>query len=195
MIWGLLAGLAVGSVPTALLLGRWWGVDLMREGTTNPGTNNARQLGGAGLGFAVLLSEVAKGAFAVWLGGRLGGVPGAALAGGGATVGNVFNPWLGFRGGKGLAITGGTLAAAWPGLLALLAVVIALSVAGFRRSGPASLITLAVYLGACLVGLWLSLPGIWLVSDPGWMLAMAVLGIAAMAPRHLADTFNPRDRP
>lgn len=195
MIWGLLAGLAVGSLPTALVLGRWWGVDLVREGTTNPGANNARQLGGVGLGSAVLLTEIAKGGFAVWLGSRLGGVPGAALAGGGATFGNVYNPWLGFRGGKGLAITAGTLAAAWPALLAALTMVIALSVASLRRSGPASLIALGVYLVACATGLVYSLPGTWLVSDPGWMLGMAALGVAAMAPRHLADTLNSRDRP
>lgn len=195
MIWGLLVGVVVGSLPTALILGRWWGVDLMREGTTNPGTNNARQLGGAGLGVAVLLAEIAKGSFAVWAGSRLGGVAGAALAGGGATLGNVYNPWLGFRGGKGLAITAGTLVAAWPALLAVLVVVIGAGVALFRRSGPASLAVLVVYLAACLLGLVVPLPGTWLVEEPGWMLAMAVLGIGAMAPKHLADTITPHDHP
>jgi acyl phosphate:glycerol-3-phosphate acyltransferase len=195
MIWGLLAGLVVGSLPTALILGRWWGIDLLREGTANPGTNNARQLGGAGLGVAVLLAEIAKGSFAVWVGSKLGGVAGAALAGGGATLGNVYNPWLGFRGGKGLAITAGTLVAAWPALLAVLVVVIGVGVALFRRSGPASLIVLAVYLVVCIAGTLVPLPGTGLVEDPGWMLAMAVLGIGAMAPKHLADTITPLDRP
>jgi glycerol-3-phosphate acyltransferase PlsY len=170
-------------------------VDLMREGTTNPGTNNARQLGGRGLGLAVLLAEIAKGFFAVWLGNRLGGVGGAALAGGAATLGNVYNPWLGFRGGKGLGITAGTLVAAWPALLALLVVVIGAGVARFRRSGPASLVALVVYLAVCVVGVFLALPGRWLVDDPGWMVAMATLGIGAMAPKHLIDTVTPRDHP
>lgn len=193
MIWGLILGIALGSVPTALLLGRLRGIDLATEGSANPGTNNAIRLGGPGLGAAVLVTEIAKGALAVWLGARLGGDAGAALAGGGATLGNVYNPWLGFRGGKGLGITGGILLAAWPGLVVVLAVVIAASVAVLRRSGPASLITIAVYLGACLVGLVVALPGTWLVSDSGWMLVMAALGTAAMAPKHLADTVTPRD--
>lgn len=195
MIWGPAVGLLMGSLPTALLLGRWWGVDLMREGTTNPGTNNARQLGGASLGVAVLLAEIVKGSLAVWVGSKLGGVAGAALAGGAATLGNVYNPWLGFRGGKGLAITAGTILAAWPALLALLLAVIAVAIVRLRRSGPASLIVISVYLAACLLGLLVPLPGIWLVSDPGWMLAMAVLSTAVMVPKHLADTITPLDRP
>lgn len=194
MIWALSLGVAVGSLPSAPLLARLRGADLMRSGSANPGANNALRLGGPWLAAAVLMVEVGKGVLAVWAGSRIDGSAGAALAGAGATLGNVYNPWLGFRGGKGLAITGGTVLAAWPLLGALLLAVIAAAVGRLRRSGPASLLTLAIYLLAAIATVGLTGAGRWLVDDGRWMAAMAALGTAAMAPKHLADTVTPGGR-
>ena len=183
----LLVGILVGSAPTADLLGRWWGVDLRGSGTGNPGANNAFKLGGKGLGTAVLLVEMAKGIVAVSAGRLLGGDPGGAISAIGAIVGNVYNPWYRFQGGKGLGITGGTLAAAWPPLVPVLGIVIAVSVAVMRRSGPASLVTFAAYLAAAAIGLVVDLPTGWGLTRPGWLAAMAVGSVAVMLPKHGAD--------
>lgn len=183
----LVVGVLAGSTPTAGWLGRLRGVDLRAEGSGNPGANNAFQLGGAGLGGTVLVVEMAKGFAAVWLGHLLAGAAGAALAGLGATAGNVYNPWYRLGGGKGLAITGGTLLAAWPALALLLVAVIAGAVAAFRRSGPAALVALGVYAGAAAAGLGVALPGRWAVDTASWAAVMAAGQAAVMAPRHLAD--------
>ena len=68
-----LAGYAVGSVPTAVWLGRLWGVDLLGDGSGNPGANNARRLGGHTLAVLVLIIEITKGLVAVLVGLAIGG--------------------------------------------------------------------------------------------------------------------------
>ena len=188
---GLLTGMVVGSLPSADLLARVWGVDLRTGGTGNPGANNALRLGGRKLAAAVVTAEFAKGVLAVWLGRQLGEDAGGALAAVGATAGNVYNPWFRFRGGKGLAITGGILAAAWPPMLAALVVVIAVSLAAFRRSGPAALLTLGVYVAGAVVGLVVDLPVGWGITSPGWLAIMAIGSTAIMTPKHLVDTLRP----
>jgi acyl phosphate:glycerol-3-phosphate acyltransferase len=191
------AGLLIGSIPTADWLGRARGVDLRTAGTGNPGTRNAVAVGGPLLGVAILVLELAKGASAVGLGRWMAGDPAGAMAGVGALAGNVYNPWFGLRGGKGLAIAGGTLLAGWPTLVPVLAVVLALGVAVFRRSGPASLLTMAVWLISGVMA-WtgeVALPTGWGINRPGWLMLGAVGSVAIMAPKHLGDTFRPAGRP
>lgn len=194
-VLSLVAGVLLGSAPTAEWLARARDLDLRSEGSGNPGANNALQLGGPGLGGAILAAEVIKGMTAVWLGHRLAGAPGAALAGAGATVGNVYNPWYGLEGGKGLAITSGTVAAAWPALAVVLVVLIGASTATLRRTGPAALLTLAAYVGASLAGWSTPLPGRWAITEPPCMAAMAVAQTAVMAPKHYADAVRRGGRP
>lgn len=191
----LLVGILLGSLPTADWLGRRRGLELREQGSGNPGANNALQLGGPALGGAVLVIALAKGMVSVWLGGWLAGARGAALGGMGATLGNVYNPWHGLRGGKGLAITAGVVAAAWPALAAVLVVVIGVATAVLRRTGPASLLALAGYLAASMAGLFVSLPGRWGIVDPVWMATMATAQTFAMAPKHYADTVKPPGPP
>jgi glycerol-3-phosphate acyltransferase PlsY len=106
-----IVGYLIGSLPTAEWLGKRAAVDLRREGSTNPGTNNALRLAGPRLAAAVLTTEMAKGVIAVV---ALAGDIGAVLAGVGAVTGNVFNSYYRFRGGKGLGISAGVLTAIWP---------------------------------------------------------------------------------
>jgi glycerol-3-phosphate acyltransferase PlsY len=188
---GFLTGILVGSLPTADLLARVWGVDLRTGGTGNPGANNALLLGGRRLAAAVVTVEFAKGVLAVWLGRRLGDDAGGALAAVGATAGNVYNPWFRFRGGKGLAITGGIVAGAWPPAVVALVIVIAVSLAAFRRSGPAALLTLTVYVTGAVVGLVVNLPVGWGISSPKWLAIMAIGSTAIMTPKHVIDTLRP----
>lgn len=187
LLLALAVGIVIGSIPTADWLARRRGIDLRTSGTRNPGTNNALQTGGKGLAAVVLVVELAKGFGAVWAGSVLAASGGAALAGIGATVGNVYNPWFRLRGGKGLAITAGAVLAAWPSVAGILIVVIASGMALWRRSGPASLLALAVYLGLGLLGLVVDLPGRWAVRTAGWAAVMAAGQAATMFPKHLTD--------
>ena len=195
MLAAAVAGLLIGSLPTADLLARAWGVDLRNAGTGNPGTRNALELGGRSLAVTVLLVEVAKGASALVLGRMLASDPGGAMAGLLATAGNVYNPWFRFRGGKGLGISAGVILAAWPGMLvALLAVMIG-AIVTFRRSGPASLVTFGVYLLGAVAGLFVTLTGGWGMTESWWLFLLALVSVALMTPKHLQDAIKPLGRP
>ncbi len=133
-------GYLIGSIPTAVFLGRLRGVDLRTEGSGNPGTSNALRTAGWGLASAVLAIETAKGYLAVTAGEWMAD-DAAAIAGGlGAVAGNVYNVWHRFEGGKGLGISFGVLAGLWPAVLLPVAVVIFV---GMRLSGSSGVAALA----------------------------------------------------
>ena len=193
-----LAGYAIGSVPTAVWLGRLWGIDLLRDGSGNPGANNARRLGGHTLAILMLIIEVAKGLTAVVVGLAIGGE--AAIMGGeaaglaaglGAVAGNVYNVWHQFKGGKGLGISGGVVLGLWPAAFPFIVLTLVFACVLTRSTGIGTLATL----GAVLVGAfaWAStgLDNPWGLSDPV-LLVLLVIGIGLIiGPRHWRDA---RDR-
>ena len=127
VLW-LLVGYLLGSIPFGLLLTRAAGLgDIRSIGSGNIGATNVLRTGNKPLAFATLLLDGLKGAAALLLADWVADsyLPGSAplsglWAGFGAVLGHLFPPWLGFRGGKGVATGFGVLiAAAWPaGLLA-----------------------------------------------------------------------------
>jgi glycerol-3-phosphate acyltransferase PlsY len=116
----LIGGYLLGSIPFGLVLTRLAGLgDIRKIGSGNIGATNVLRTGNKPLALAVLLLDSGKGAIAVLIAARFNAD--AALAAGlGAVLGHLFPVWLGFKGGKGVATTFGTLLAlAWPvGLIA-----------------------------------------------------------------------------
>lgn len=115
----------LGSLPTGYLAGRARGIDIRKEGSGNIGATNALRVLGPTLGILVLLIDLAKGVaacyVAIWIP-RLWGGSGSELGanrelilmlvgGLGAVLGHSFTCWLGFKGGKGVATTGGVFLA------------------------------------------------------------------------------------
>lgn len=180
-------GYLIGSLPTAGLLGRMWGIDLRTEGSRNPGTNNARRLAGYPLAAAVLFTEIGKGAIAVLVGSTLGGDLGAALGGVGAATGNVFNVWYSWSGGKGLGISAGILVVTWPpGFLICLGVLIVMALIT-RSSGRAAIATLLVMNALAVVWVWRSLPTGWGIDpEPVLLILSGGLGVV-LWPKHWRD--------
>ncbi len=98
-----LIGLLFGIMPFSYMLGMLRGVDIRKTGSGNIGaTNLGRNLG---LPFFVLgfLLDAVKGVVPVVLSQSLFGS--GTFAGAGAILGHIFNPFFGFRGGKGVATT------------------------------------------------------------------------------------------
>jgi len=182
-----LIGYLIGSIPSAVWLGLSWGVDLRRGGSGNPGANNARRLGGNGLALLVLVVEMGKGAAAVSIGLVLADETGAVVAGLGAVAGNVYNLWYRFRGGKGLAITGGVLLALWPAVFPLVVVTIALASALTRSTGIGTLVTQGFLIVAALAWEGVGLANPWGVSDPSLLLPLVVGLCLMVSPRHWRD--------
>ncbi len=116
----LAGGYLLGAVPFGLVLVRLAGLgDVRAIGSGNIGATNVLRTGRKDLAFATLVLDSGKGAAAALIAQAILGFdapPAYGLAAGGAAVlGHNFPVWLGFKGGKGVATTLGTLAAtAWP---------------------------------------------------------------------------------
>lgn len=111
-----LAAFLFGSVPWSWIIGRARGRDIRESGSGNTGATNLFRTCGMGAGISGLVLDTMKGAVPVLAASR--GIPGIAPPAGEWTVavsaicavlGHVFSPWLGFRGGKGVATTLGVL--------------------------------------------------------------------------------------
>ncbi|MCD4848324.1 MAG: glycerol-3-phosphate 1-O-acyltransferase PlsY [Candidatus Aegiribacteria sp.] len=115
VLFYLLLGFLSGSVPWSWLLGRLKGVDIQSEGSGNAGATNLMRVCGTGYGIAGLFLDAVKGAFPVLVAanGMLNIPPVSAtvvaMVAICAVLGHVFTPWLGFRGGKGVATALGVL--------------------------------------------------------------------------------------
>lgn len=127
----LLFAFLLGAVSFAVLAGRMKGVDIRRHGSGNPGATNAIRVLGKPLGLAVFFLDFLKGcapvlAARVLFQGRLDPPAVEFLAfacGGAAVLGHIYSPFLGFRGGKGVAAAAGLfLAVQWDAALLSFAV-------------------------------------------------------------------------
>jgi glycerol-3-phosphate acyltransferase PlsY len=160
------AGYLLGAVPVGLLVGRMAGnVDLRDLGSRRTGATNASRTLGMRWGAVVLLLDIAKGIVAVFLarllfrdGGAVEWV--AAAAGLAAVVGHNWSVIIGFRGGRGVATTGGGLLALSP--LAVIAVVPVMLVIVWRTryvsaaslAGAAGAMIATAVLAAAGLGTW-----------------------------------------
>ena len=105
-----------GSIPFGVLIGKSRGVDVRAVGSGNIGTTNVWRALGPVAGGTVFALDVAKGVAGPLLGNWL--VPdneiGIAVCGIAAVLGHTFSPFLGFKGGKGIATSLGALLGLMP---------------------------------------------------------------------------------
>jgi glycerol-3-phosphate acyltransferase PlsY len=114
VVW-LVCAFFVGSIPFGVIVASiFYRSDIRREGSGNIGAANALRSYGKTAGIAVLALDVLKGFFATWITAPFGGAGPEAVAGLCATLGHCYSPWLGFKGGKGVATWLGVLLALQP---------------------------------------------------------------------------------
>jgi glycerol-3-phosphate acyltransferase PlsY len=113
----------LGTFPSALLVARAGGHDVLREGSGNPGASNVARLMGWKAGLLVMVADFGKGAIASGVGLALGGRGAAFALGVAAVLGHMFPVTRRFRGGKGVATAGGMLLVLYPVIVVVLAVV------------------------------------------------------------------------
>ena len=106
----LLLAYLFGSVPAGVLVARTYGVDIRKVGSGNIGATNVLRALGPGPALVVAFFDVFKGGIAVFIA-RASGLEdwllgGVALA---AILGHNYSLFLGFKGGKGVATSFGTL--------------------------------------------------------------------------------------
>ncbi|MDB5317606.1 MAG: plsY [Rhodospirillales bacterium] len=162
LLLALVASFLLGSIPFGLILTRAAGLgDIRAIGSGSIGATNVLRTGNRKIAAATVLLDGLKGAVAIWL------FPGEALtAGTAAVLGHMFPPWLGFRGGKGVA-TGIAvyLAAMWP--VGLLVCAVWLVVARVTRMSSA----------AGLTAFALAPPAAWVLIGPDQALLALLVGV------------------
>ena len=187
-----LAAYLLGSIPTGYLAARMKGIDIRTVGSGNIGATNAMRVLGKPAGIAVLLVDALKGYAAcvclcplifnqlaphvsgLWV--HFQDEPAELqhryylVAGISAVLGHNFTCWLKFRGGKGIATTGGAyLALAWPAvLIALAAFILAVL---FTRYVSIGSIAAAVALPAA----------VWCLPEHSLLLGLVTTALGAMA--------------
>jgi acyl phosphate:glycerol-3-phosphate acyltransferase len=149
-----LAGFFLGSIPFSVVIGKLGaGVDIRRYGDHNPGMTNVLRAAGWKLALPALLLDAFKGTIPVgiaWFGLGLQGmwiVP-VALA---PVLGHAFSPFLGWRGGKAVAVTFGI----WAGLTVgagptILGFLLGLMYTVFENSGWAMMLAFTLFGGFIL---------------------------------------------
>lgn len=101
------AAYLLGSIPTGVLIGKLKGIDVRKRGSGNVGATNVARVVGKLPGLLVLIVDVAKG----WIPAALlpAGPSLKILLGMAAVAGHIWNPFLQFQGGKGVATALGVL--------------------------------------------------------------------------------------
>lgn len=116
LIYAVILGYLCGSVPFGLLLTRAAGLgDIRAIGSGNIGATNVLRTGNRWLAAATLVLDAAKAALPILVARHYWGEQASMLAAIGAFLGHCFPVWLGFKGGKGVAVMiGSLLALSWP---------------------------------------------------------------------------------
>jgi glycerol-3-phosphate acyltransferase PlsY len=144
----------LGSLPFGHWLALARGVDLREQGSGNTGATNVGRVLGKKWGIFVFVLDLGKGWVAVALAKSVGNLPEtwSVTVGVFAVLGHVFSPWLGFRGGKGVATSAGILI----GLAPLVALGVALIwFLAFQMSRTVSVASLCAATAFPLFVFWL----------------------------------------
>jgi glycerol-3-phosphate acyltransferase PlsY len=173
----------IGAIPFSYIFGRILkGIDLRQHGSGNLGASNCYRILGPWVALTVLLLDIAKGFFPVFLAARIdfgaaaSGVEGHwfALAAMFASIlGHLFCPYLKFTGGKGIATSAGAFLALSPWAF-LGAFVVFLLVFAARR-----IVSLASISAAVTLPLFVYLADRFDLAEAHW--TYLVVSIAIMA--------------
>lgn len=167
----------IGSIPWGLIISKtFFGKDVRKVGSGNIGTTNVMRTVGKRGGAAVFVLDFGKGllsgflgaANAAWFAPDLAQVS-LAVAFLGCVWGHIFSPWLGFKGGKGIAVAIGclfvTFGVAWS-LVELASFIVVVAITRYVSAGS---------LMAAVICPFIALHAYW-----GDWVAFALISIAAI---------------
>ncbi|HEY4744621.1 MAG TPA: glycerol-3-phosphate 1-O-acyltransferase PlsY [Desulfuromonadaceae bacterium] len=135
----------LGSIPSGLLLGKAYGIDVRKEGSGNIGATNLYRTVGRKVGVLTLVCDCLKGFIPVLLV-KMSSLPAdhAAWVGLAAFCGHVFSLFLRFKGGKGVATALGVFLALSPWAVAVALGVFLVLVLTWRYVSLGSIVAAAV---------------------------------------------------
>jgi glycerol-3-phosphate acyltransferase PlsY len=172
----------IGSIPAGYLMGRSRGIDIRQHGSGNIGATNVWRVLGRKWGLLAFACDFLKGFVPLFLL-RTFSFPGdnswqvaLLLCAGGlaAILGHNYTPWLGFKGGKGIATSAGAVGAIMPPVMG---VALAFWIV-------AVLITRTVSIGSLLAAAVLPLAAAWFYPGNWIYIGAAAIGGGMAAWRH-----------
>lgn len=139
VLFGFLSYLA-GGIPSGYLIAKQVkGIDIRKHGSGNPGAANVYRQVGPAAGWATMVFDAMKGWLPVVLAQHLfpGSLAASMVCGALAIFGHLWTPFLGFKGGKGVATSAGVFAALipLPTLLVFVGFVVATAASGHISAG------------------------------------------------------------
>lgn len=160
----LILGYLLGSIPFALLVGKWGhGIDIRKLGSGNLGTTNTFRVLGKKAGTLVFIGDLGKGAIASLLPILLSVDLHPIFAGIAAVIGHSYPIFAKFKGGKAVATSGGMLLVASPVLFLVLLLTFLLTLRLSRMVSLGSIV-------AAAVGIFVSIGIGWWTED--WILTI-----------------------
>ena len=170
IILTVLIGYLLGSISTGVVLSKLFAnTDIRTQGSGNAGTTNMLRILGRRMALFTFIGDMLKGIIAVFIGKALvGGAFGGMLGVTGAVLGHYYPLYFGFKGGKGIATSFGSLLFVFPvqALLALTVFLILVATTHYVSVGSiAAAITLPllvllttpyhlpVYILVCAIGI------------------------------------------
>ena len=176
----LLIAYFLGAIPFGFLLVKWkTGSDVRAAGSGNIGATNVLRTTGRAAGIVTLLLDIAKGAFAVWLAGKLtsGNINWMSAAALAVMAGHAFPIFLNFKGGKAVASFVGAYLILAPIPLLAVAIVFFCAVAVSRH----------VSLGSVLAAGMFPL-AVWMFMQPPLsLIGASIVSAAFIIYRHRAN--------
>lgn len=164
----------LGTFPSAVMIARSRGVDILAAGSGNPGASNVSRVLGAKWGAVVFALDAVKGALPAATGLLLDSRPGAYALVAAAVLGHMFPATRHFRGGKGVATMGGAMLVLHPlTSLVLLGVWMAVRAATRKASLASLIITAGLPVGVAIEG------------SPGWEIGAIVALCLLVLVRHV----------
>ena len=176
-------GYLFGSIPFSFLIGKLFTKrDIRQVGDGNPGGTNAWKAGGKFVGLLSIGLDIFKGFLPVYIALQIGisewGLVPVCLS---PILGHATQPFLKFRGGKALGVSGGV----WAGIiglwvfwnftaLTLMALLFVKDHAWAVMTGSTSLLLWAVF-----------------VDGSAWMIVLAILTIALLSWTHRKELSKP----
>ena len=161
----IVAGYLLGSISTGVVLSRLFAkTDIRSQGSGNAGTTNMLRVLGRKMALFTFIGDMLKGIIAVfigkWLiGGELGGLLGVV----GAVLGHYYPLYFGFKGGKGIATSFGSLLFVFP-VQALLAFAVFLILVAVTHYVSVGSIAAAITLPLLIVITRFQEPTLWIIT-------------------------------
>lgn len=156
------------------MVARTRGVDILTQGSGNPGASNVARVLGSRWGALVFCLDALKGAVPALAGLAVDSRPGAYVLVSAAVLGHMFPATRRFRGGKGVATMAGAMFVLHP-LTSL--VLLAVWMIVRSATGKASLASLAITIGLPI--------GLAVTGAPGWEIVYVLALCLLVLVRHV----------